>query len=381
MKIAHLCLSCFYIDDRAYQENELVAEHARQGHEVTVIASTHIHGEDGKRQFSSPGRYRNEQDVEVIRLPYHPWLPHSLAKSLRVHKNVYELLEQASPDVILFHGMCGWELLTVARYVKHNPKVKFFVDTHTDFVNSAKNFISKWFLHYWFYRPIIKLCLPNIEKILCISKLSEKFARDFYKIPDYKLEYYPLGGHPLDDQAYKNIRKNVRNWLAVPDDAVVFIQSGKQSKEKKILETLQAFVGNDDPRFRLYIVGALLEDIETQAKLLIDSDKRIQFLGWKKPKELRDLLCAADVYMQPGSQSSTMQTSLCCYCVPVLSDILGHEIYTEKTGWIVRDVRGIDMILEQISTGKADIELMKLESKKLARGQLDYTKLAKRVLV
>ena len=40
MKIIHLCLSCFYIDNYRYQENELVREHVTDGHEVLVVAST-----------------------------------------------------------------------------------------------------------------------------------------------------------------------------------------------------------------------------------------------------------------------------------------------------------------------------------------------------
>ncbi len=380
MKIVHLCLSCFYIDDRSYQENELVNEHARQGHEVFVLASTHTHGEDGKRGFSSPCRYRNKQGVEVIRLPYHHWLPHSLAKSLRVHKDVYAFLEEFSPDVIMFHGMCGWELVTVAKYKKNNPKVKFFVDTHTDFINSAKSFISKWFLHYLYYRPIIKWCLPYVEKVLFISTLTGEFARDFYNIPSKKLEFYPLGGHPISDDEYQDIRNKVRHDLDIPEEAVVFIQSGKQSHQKKIIETLQAFISNDNPHFLLYIVGSLLNDVGIEAKLLIDSDERIQFLGWKSPNELRDLLCAADVYVQPGSQSSTMQTSLCCYCVPILSDIEGHDMYTKNNGWLVNDTKDIEAILHEISSASVDLDSMKQESKKLAREKLDYALLAQRIL-
>lgn len=380
MKIMHLCLSCFYIDDRAYQENELIEEHAKQGHEVLVVASTQVHDEEGRAAFTEPGLYYNENGVEVIRLPYHPLIPKALAKSLRVHKGVYQILEGYSPDVILFHGMCGWELVTVTRYKKSNPKVKLYVDNHTDFVNSAQGFVSKWGLHFLYYRTLVHKCLPYIEKILCVSKLTEKFANEFYGIPNEKLEFYPLGGHPTPDNEYKMIRCTTRKNLELTDKTTAFIQSGKQSTQKKILETLEAFVRNKNAQFRLFIVGVLVDDIRDKAQKLIDSDNRIHFLGWKKPGELKELLCASDVYLQPGSQSSTMQTSLCCYCVPVLADIEGHEIYTKNNGWLVRSMTDIEDVLEKISSGVVDLEAMKRESKKLAKNKLDYAVLAKRIL-
>ncbi len=380
MRIAHICLSNYYMDDRAYQENELVEEHVRQGHEVLVIASTQIFTTDRRREFVKPGHYRCKRGIEVIRLPYHPWVPHTVAKSLRAHRGVYQFLEDFDPDSILFHGMCGWELVTVSRYKKAHPEVKFYVDTHTDFINSARGPVSKWGLHFMYYRSIVHWCLPWIDKILYISKLTGKFAREFYGIPKGKLEFYPLGGHPVEDDEYVALREKTRKALALSDDHVLFVQSGKQSMSKRLLESLRAFTGNPDPRFRLVLVGSLLEDIREQALALIGADDRIYFLGWRKPAELRALLCAADVYLQPGSQSATMQTSLCCRCVPVLENIEGHEIYTENSGWLVNDEQDIASVLTKISSGAPDLKAMAGESEKLAKEILDYAVLARRLL-
>ena len=158
------------------------------------------------------------------------------------------------------------------------------------------------------------------------------------------------------------------------------MQSGKQSASKKLLDTLNAFTGNPDPRFRLVLVGSLLDDIREQAQALIDSDDRIQFWGWRTPTELQALLCGADVYLQPGSQSATMQTSLCCRCVPVLENIEGHGIYTENNGWLVNNEQELAAVLEEISSGAADLRVMAAESEKLARQKLDYAVLARRIL-
>ncbi len=369
------------MDDRAYQENELVEEHARQGHEVLVIASTQIINTEGHREFVEPSRYRNAQGIEVIRLAYHQLIPHMLAKSLRVHKGVYKILEEFRPDSILFHGMCGWELITVSKYKKIHPEVRFYVDTHTDFINSARSFISKWGLHFLYYRAIVHKSLSSIEKILCVSKLTEAFARDFYGIPEEKLEFYPLGGHPISDEDYAQLRNEARRSLQLSDNDIVFIQSGKQSAEKKIVETLNAFIRAYDPDFKILIVGSLLEDVRDEVLEIIKSDQRIRYLGWKTPAELRALLCASDVYLQPGSQSATMQTSLCCRCVAVLASIEGHEIYVNSNnGWLVKCEDDIYSVLSKISLDKSLLASWKVGSEEFAKSKLNYAVLARRVL-
>ena len=53
MRILHLCLSAFYIDEAGYQENHLVQQHVKDGHEVLVIASTETF--DGKGGLNCKG--------------------------------------------------------------------------------------------------------------------------------------------------------------------------------------------------------------------------------------------------------------------------------------------------------------------------------------
>lgn len=380
MKIAHLCLSNFFIDDRAYQENELVATHARAGHDVLVLASTQVHGADGRRGFTEPGDYCTKEGAHVIRLPYHPALPLRLAKSLRVHRGIYDILAEFEPDTMLFHGMCGWELLTAARYRRDHPEVPLFVDTHTDFVNSARGPVSKWGLHYMYYRPIVHRVLPMVEKILCISTLTEDFARDFYGIPEEKLEFYPLGGRPLPDDELAERRAAIRAEEGIGNDEILFVQSGKQSARKYLPETLRAFSNVSNPRFRLLIAGLLMDEIRDEAETLIAADPRVRFVGWKDPTELEGLLCAADVYLQPGSQSSTMQTSLCCGCAVVLEGLRSHEPYVADNGWLIGTPTELPKILDEISTGSVDLAAMRCRSLHFARRKLDYARLAERVL-
>ena len=47
MKIVHLCLSAFFIDNYSYQENMLPKYHVKMGHKVTVIASIFSFNNEG----------------------------------------------------------------------------------------------------------------------------------------------------------------------------------------------------------------------------------------------------------------------------------------------------------------------------------------------
>lgn len=379
MKIVHLCLSCFYIDGYAYQENELVRQHVLDGHDVVVIASTETYGSDRKLSYLEPGEYIGTDGAKVIRLPYRKWLPHVLMSKLRMHPGVYRLLTREKPDVILFHGLCGWELATVARYKKNNPAVKFYADSHEDFNNSARSFFSKYFLHGLFYRPILKSSLVEVEKVLCISRETIDFVRDFYGVPSKKIEFFPLGGIIFDDVEYQSRRLSTRRLYGIAGHEILFVQSGKMDRTKKVLDAVKSFSINKDARLHFILAGHLHEDISSDVTKIIESDDRIQFAGWKSADELRDLLCAADVYVQPGTQSATMQMSLCARCAVILDDVPSHHPFVKDNGWLLGDSLTLAEAMRQVCEKAQELNAMSECSASIAGRLLDYRVLAARL--
>jgi glycosyltransferase involved in cell wall biosynthesis len=379
MKIVHLCLSCFYIDGYAYQENELVAQNVVDGHDVLVIASTETFGADRRLTYLNPGKYLGTDGAMVIRLPYRSWLPHFLMRKLRAHPGVYALLEEEKPDVILFHGLCGWELTAAAKYRKAHPYTKLYVDSHEDFNNSARSFVSRYVLHSAYYRPIARYCLAAIDKILCISVDTINFVCDYYKFPSSKIEFYPLGGKVFVDSDFYEIRLATREQYEIETDQVLFVQSGKIDRTKKLLESLHAFLEVNDPRFYFIIVGHLQDEISAEVESLINNDVRIRFVGWKTPDELRRLLCAADIYVQPGTQSATMQMSLCCRCAVILEDVPSHKPFVDGNGWLIGKQLSLDEAFNEVAMANDSLQLMSTQSAAIAARLLDYKSLAARL--
>lgn len=379
MKILHVCLSNFYIDQFSYQENELVAQNVADGHEVTVIASTETFGSNRKLSYLQPGDYLGSDGAHVIRLPYRRVFPHIVMRKLRMHPGVYQLLNIIKPHVILFHGTCGWELNNVARYKKYHPEIKLYVDSHEDFNNSARSFISKWILHFIYYRKILRSNLELIDKILCVNMSAISFINEFYGISKSKIEFFPLGGRVLIDRDYAETRFIVRQKYAIASEEILFVQSGKMDRTKKLLESLRAFTAVNDPRFRFIIAGHLQEDIGAEVETLISQDARIRFVGWKTPNELRGLLCAADVYVQPGTQSATMQMSLCCRCAVILDDVPSHTPFIDGNGWLVGKELSLEQAFNMVAESATNLQQMAVQSASVASRLLDYRSLAARL--
>jgi 1,2-diacylglycerol 3-alpha-glucosyltransferase len=377
MRIAHICLSNWFVDGVGYQENELVRTHVADGHEVLVIASTETHSDSRTLIYIQPTDYIGQEGARVVRLPYQKWLPHKFMTKFRAYRGVEKLLDEFKPDSVLFHGTCGWELLTVAKYVIDHPHVQFYVDSHEDQYNSARTLLSRELLHKQFYGRILRSVMPVVRRILCYSPESIDFVESTYGIPRQRLELYPLGGRPIPDEEYIERRNRIRREYKISDSDILIIQSGKQTKRKKLMESLLAFKQLDASNIRFFICGTIDKSIEADITTVCNSDSRVSLLGWKTFAELTDLLCASDIYLQPGTQSVTMQHSLCCRCAVVLDDVPSHRIYVQNNGWLIGQDGTLPEILKQLP--KTELESKKLNSYAFAIEHLDYKKLAKRI--
>jgi 1,2-diacylglycerol 3-alpha-glucosyltransferase len=381
MRIAHLCLSCFYVDDCGYQENQLVAQHVRDGHEVMVIASTEVIDDKGRLNYVTPSSYLGSDGALVHRIPYRRWLLEKIARKLRLYEGTHKLLSDFKPDVILFHGSCALEILVIAEYVQQHPKVAWYVDSHEDFNNSARNFTSKWMFHWLIYRTALKLALPKVRKVLCITPETILFQREFYGLKAEQVELFPLGGDVYEDGAYQNVRMAERYARGISDDTCLFVQTGKMDADKKLTSTLRAFRQIPGDHVRLVLAGKLMPDVESEVQTLIAADPRVSFIGWVNQETLKNILCAADVYVQPGSQSATMQMSLCCRCAVVLDDVPSHHIYNDGNGYLVQSEKQLAAALQNLAQSSREVlTTMQNQSRDLAARWLDYRQLARRIL-
>ncbi len=381
MKILHCCLSCFYIDGAGYQENKLVKAHVALGHEVLVIASTENLNDRRKLDYVEPSSYEGTDSAKVTRLDYTRAIPQVVARKLRIHPGFREVLEEFEPEVIYFHGLCGWELLTVANYKKKHPEVRLVADSHEDRFNSGRNFVSLHLLHRLYYRAIIRKALGNFDSVYCISQDVHDFVVETYGVEANRLEFLPLGGDVHSDSIYLEKREKARDRFGISSDSVWFVQSGKFSGRKKLIESMQLFTRFSPGGSKMLIVGSVSEDLRIDFEECLNADPRIEFAGWLDQEQLDEVLCGADVYLQPGTQSVTMQHSLCCRCAVVVDRVDSHHFYVDgSNGWLIESVGDLEGVYKQIEGDAAVVPAMSEQSRLFALSNLDYRSIAGKVL-
>ncbi len=339
------------------------------GHESIIIASTETYDDQGRLYYCEPVKYIGSEGSLVHRIPYK--YGYSLfARKLRRYKGTTAILKEYNPDVIMFHGACAQELRVVAKLVRSNPGIRLYIDSHEDWNNSARNFLSREVLHRGIYKPALHSAIDVCTKLFCVSTESIDFMNSFYGIPQEKLELFPLGGDLIADEDYQIRRTRKRAQLRVNASTRVLVQTGKQTGRKLLVESLKAYCLHNNNDSIFVIAGTISDEIRSEVQQLAKANPRIRYEGWLDPDQLTDLLCAADVYVQPGTQSATMQHSLCCRCAVILADVPAHDFYKCENGWYIQNTTMLKDAIGEALHG--DIGLMQQQSFDFAKRHLDY---------
>lgn len=379
MKILHCCLSCFYIDSYNYQENVLPYQNKLDGHDVMILASTETYINNKSLGYIDPSEYHNENNILVKRVPYRYFPIKFVSRKARSYLGVSKIIESFVPDVILFHGLCGYELLTVAKYKQAHPKVKLYADCHEDYNNSGRNFLSKYILHKLFYKSILKKALPYIDKIFYVGYECVQFITEMYGIPESMLEYYPLGGVLIGGEEREKKRNYIRSLHGVAQTDILLVHSGKMNKDKKTVELVKALHDTTTKNLKLLILGLMTNDVAEEVMPIMEKDDRMTYLGWKSGNELMDYLCASDLYVQPGSQSATMQNALCCGSAAALFPHKSHKYLLGESVFYIKNAEDMKKLFSDIAEKPELLEAKRKMSNKIAKEKLDYKALAARL--
>ena len=375
MKIVHCCFACFYIDNYAYQENILPMLNMQQGHDVLVLASTESFI-DGKTAYVDAASYTSEHGFSVVRLPYAKFGLDAVTKKMKLCRRIVKHLEAFKPDVIFLHGLCSLSTLEVIKYKKKHPAVCVLSDTHATAKNSGRNWVSLHILHRIIWRRVIQSSLPYIDKVLCISDECLQYAQENFKIPNAMLEWYPLGSVCIPEDQYAKMREKKRRELGIKENQILFTHTGKMDKLKRTIEILRAFSKVNADDILLIIGGVFLSDIKEEAEKLIASDLRVRYIGWLNQEQMTELLCATDVYVQPGSASVTMQNAMGHACALMLYPHYSYERFIQNNGCFVKTQEDIERAIEKMAADRAGVSQMQWNSYQYARKHLEYAVLA-----
>ena len=361
MKIVHVTMVDAYSEGWAYHRNIISEKNKCDGNEVSIITTKYRMGDHGETVLSSPGLSYTKSGIKIIRLnDIVPLLPHFVQDRLHWTHSLYKCIENEKPQIIFVHNPQFINLGTVSNYKRNHPQVVLIGDTHADkFVSTGKHPRWSQFINQNFWGPLIRRNFKYFDKFCYIGLEQKKFFEEMYKISLKEAEFTPLPAPIVESPEKAELRKEIRAELGLDDSTFLFVHSGKLAKPKRTKDILTALRKNKI-NCRLVIIGSIPEDND-ELKGLFAEEPRVSYLGWKSGDELRRYLAAADLYLQPGNMSVTMQNALACG-TPVM--IYPHESYKYFLGDDAIYVKNVDDILKCFSDIESDRSILnKLSAK------------------
>ena len=302
MKIMHIMLACFYIDNYSYQENLLPKYHKKQGHEVEIVASLFTFDENGNGKWlERASKYVNEHGIPVTRLDFKKG---RFSKTLRRYVGLANELERFAPDVIFIHGVQFCDADVVVKYVKKHRDVKVFADNHADFSNSAKSFVSKHIQHGILWRRCAQRLNPYVKRFYGVLPARVDFLKNVYKLPEDKIELLVMGADDDDVIAARNEEqiKQLRAQYGIePDDFLIMYGGKTDNYKKQTLLLMDAVNQINDPKLRLIVFGSVIPELKEEIEKRCSD--RVQYIGWVLAKDSYRYYAACDLACFPGRHS------------------------------------------------------------------------------
>ena len=149
--------------------------------------------------------------------------------------------------------------------------------------------------------------------------------------------------------------------------------------KKRTYELLYNFNKVKNKNLRLIIIGVFSEELQEKIMQLINEDNRVLYLGWKSSDELIKYIAASDLYVQPGSQSATMQSSLCSGTPVLFTNVESHKSFMKGNAFMINEPHEMEAIFYQIIEDPSILREMSQMSYKLAYELLDYKKMAEKI--
>lgn len=381
MKIVHICLSGLYMDGWGYQDNMLAKYHQLAGHDVYVIANEYMYDHEGNYVKIDGKEYvQPEVDcngVRVIRLPL-KGNKVLTGPAQRVHyEGLYIQLTKIKPDVIFLHNPQILDVEDIVKYMKEqrvgagtleqteeassnantnvsanasandkdsantnarvNNGVRLYVDSHSDYSNSGRNFLSKHILHGMLWRSKVQKLVPYTEKFYGVLPARVDFLLDRYHTPKEKTELLVMG---MDDElaraaARPEVIKETRDKLGIKEDDFLIVTGGKIDHAKRqTLLLMDAVREINHPKLKLVVFGSVAEDMKEEfldkcdsttllkdgqlpklkrksretGKTVYDQNQvqtsgQINYIGWLNADDTYPYFAAADLVIFPGRHS------------------------------------------------------------------------------
>lgn len=305
MKIVHICLSMGYTEGLNYQENIIIKYQARDGHDVSLITTDHCFTEGVWGLCQTESDYINPDGVQIIRLPFAFPVPYSINRQVGIFKGFKDTLEKLKPETIFVHNVQFQDIRKVAAYKRRHPEVKVYVDNHSDFSNSARNWFSRNTLYRFWWKPCAKVMEPYAEKFWGVMPSRVDFLQNIYGIAPDKTDILLMGAddESVEHAADPEIRRTIRERFDISQEDFLIVTGGKIDAFKtQTLLLMKAVQKIARDNLKLLIFGSVEEELKDKLLSMCDGSK-IQYVGWAKGEQSYEYFASADLVVFPGRHS------------------------------------------------------------------------------
>ena len=309
MKIIHVCLACFYVENMEYQENVLPRKHKILGHDVYIISSRYTFDKNKKKSLRDAGRYLNKDGIPVIIIDYSK--PRLFSSYFHIYDGLYHEINRINPDIIFIHGCQFYSIKDIIKYKKKNPHVCLLADNHADYINTPIVGLKFFLLNRVFWGHIVKKTRPYIEKYWGVTPLRVDYLLNVYKTPKSKTGLLVMGGDEelIHFSNQKTLRKTLCDSLEIPADSFIIVTGGKIDKKKNIHLLLRSFERLHNEKQYLVVFGSIPNELNN---LFETKNDNVRFLGWQDSKKIYDLFLASDLGVFPGTHSVLWEQAVAC---------------------------------------------------------------------
>ncbi|EOS14421.1 MULTISPECIES: glycosyltransferase family 4 protein [Parabacteroides] len=312
MKIVHLCMAGPYTQGYSYQENILPKYHVKLGFDVTVLTSMQTMDAATstiKEIHAKQPVIFEENGFKVVRIPFKEKVPKVISRRFRMYANFFTYLEIEKPDIIFTHGTCFVDSRQLVKYLKLHPKVICYSDCHTDYYNSARNFLSKYILHGIVWRYFSHLSEPYIKMCFGTTPWRCDFMHEMYGFPLQKLKCIPMGVDDDNIPSYENARSYVKSKFNIKDSDFLIVTGGKIDEAKNIHHLGYTIRKMENPNVKLLIFGSIVSTMEDSFEPL-RCCPNIIFAGWSDATQVMNYLRASNLCCFPGTHSTMWEQAV-----------------------------------------------------------------------
>ncbi len=343
MKIVHVI--DYFQPKIGYQETFLAKEHAKLGHNVTVVTSDrYFPFPDYDATFSTllGNRYvgtgkRTEEGITTWRLP--SWeIPKSPLVLLR---SLEQVLKTIHPDVVFCHGVYSLTSYMTAR-LKNRVGYTLVYDSHAAAFNTllTDTFAKRWYfsLYQNVFAPVIK---REMDTLFAVGDDERKFLKDILKLVDYDVPIIRLGVDTQRFQFSKKEREEIRKELGISEKEIVVVCAGKMGKEKDIPVLIEAFNTLKNSNIRLLFIGRGEKGKQGRGETqnLASLREKIIHVPYVPNEKLPAYFSASDIGVWPGNFTMTILEAMSC-SLPVILPKQSSTEYLKKSNSIQWFTRG-----------------------------------------